>query len=297
MGAIELVRSTANASGVRAVARMHIANAVELLSAEDLADPTIHAARKELRRARAALRLLRDSLGESAFERENATLRDAAQRLGDVRDSRVTIDTLGKIVAGERSGDASTEGLKRTLLRDHARIQRAAVNGPLRHQGELLTRAYRRATRWHLQAQGWGVIGAGLKRTYRNGRKALASVTHERSTQSLHELRKQAKYLWYQLQILHPLWPGLGEGFVHQAHKLADHLGDDHDLTLLRSKVLDRASAAHPSGSLIELIDASRTELQDRSIVLAGRLYEEKPKDFVARVHECWRDWRGNAPH
>src|SRR5580698_10039159 len=66
-------------------------------AAAGLEDPrrsSIHEIRKKLKRARAALRLLRDCLGEPVYRRENSRLRDAARPLTPVRDAKVLFATL-----------------------------------------------------------------------------------------------------------------------------------------------------------------------------------------------------------
>jgi CHAD domain-containing protein len=45
-----------------------------------LSGEAVHSARKELKKARATLRLLRDALSDAVYKRENAALRDAARR-------------------------------------------------------------------------------------------------------------------------------------------------------------------------------------------------------------------------
>ena len=51
-------------------------------------DESVHAARKAIKRARAALRLLRGTLGEASYQHENAALRDAGRRLSPLRDAK-----------------------------------------------------------------------------------------------------------------------------------------------------------------------------------------------------------------
>src|SRR5580704_13345662 len=61
---------------------------------EDPRRRSIHEIRKKLKRARAALRLLRDCLGKAVYRRENSLLRDAARPLTPVRDAKVLFETL-----------------------------------------------------------------------------------------------------------------------------------------------------------------------------------------------------------
>lgn len=272
---------------------------MEALAGRAISDRRVHEARKELKKARATLRLLRPALGDSVYVRENTTLRDAARPLSAIRDGKVLLDTLDMLM--ERFGVAArelpTDGLRRALQRERSRSRRDILRGTaaLRTQRESLCKAHERAGRWAVGDHGWSVVGAGLARVYNKGRKGLAEAERDRTPANLHEWRKQAKYLWHQLQALQPLWPGPVGELADQAHQLSDYLGDDHDLSLLRAKVIYNNAAfpdAASRGALLALIDRLRMELRDKAMVLGRRLYEEKPSAFKARFGQYWRDWQ-----
>ena len=273
-------------------------NALDALGGRGLSDDDVHAARKALKKARAMLRLLRSALGNAAYARENAAVRDAARPFSQIRDGKVLLDTLDKVVDrfGAPARAIPTETLRRSLRRERTRIRRDVVKaGALKTQRESLRKVHERASRWPVGEHGWSVVGEGFARVYGKGRKALAASEADRSPANLHEWRKQVKYLWHQLQALQPLWPGpIGE-LADQAHQLADYLGDDHDLSVLRGRVLENKDC-FPSpglrGTLLALIDRLRTELRDKAMVLGRRLYEEKPSVFESRFGQYWRDWQ-----
>ena len=295
----ELQCSEPGTHGVRRITRAQIKNAVDALGGRALSDKRVHEARKELKKARATLRLLRPALGDSIYVRENTTLRDAARPLSRIRDGKVLLDTLDGVM--DRFGSVAraipTDGLRRALERERTRTRRDILKGTaaLATQRESLHKALERAGRWPVGEHGWSVVGAGLARVYNRGRKGLAEAEKDRTPANLHEWRKQAKYLWHQLQALQPLWPGPVGELADQAHLLADYLGDDHDLSLLRSKVVSH-KAAFPDvasrGALLALLDRLRMELRDKAMVLGRRLYEEKPSAFKARFGQYWRDWQ-----
>jgi CHAD domain-containing protein len=107
--AIGLRRSESGTQGLRRILREQIAKALEALGGTTLSDEAVHSARKELKKARATLQLLRDALGDVVYKRENAALRDAARPLSEVRDAKVLLDTLVRLV--ERYG-ASARALQ-----------------------------------------------------------------------------------------------------------------------------------------------------------------------------------------
>ena len=54
----------------------------------------VHEARKDLKKLRSALKLVRPVLGEKAYRRENERFRDVARELSDVRDAQVRAETV-----------------------------------------------------------------------------------------------------------------------------------------------------------------------------------------------------------
>ncbi len=296
--AAQLHRSESGARSARHIARKQIADALEALESRSPSDQTVHDARKEMKRARATLRLLRDAMGDKAYRRENEALRDAARPLSVIRDSKVQLDTLNRLVTRFRATDdlPPTDDLRQVLRRRRNAVRRSVLRGPKPFQESCaaLQSVHHRAARWHTGGGGWEVLGAGLKRVYGKARKGLAAAQADRTPPKLHEWRKQTKYLWHQLQLLEPLWPGMIGELADQAHQLADYLGDDHDLSVLRDQVIELGDTFGKSErrALIRLLDDYRTELRDKAMVLGHRLFQESPVDFESRFGQYWRDWR-----
>jgi CHAD domain-containing protein len=237
--------------------------------------PNIHGARKQLKRARATLRLLRPAIGDHLYRRENAAARDAARPLSMGRDEEVLQDTLDKL-GGAAPGLRIRKSAREVHARQLGRIKAA------------LKRSMKRARAWRLEADGWKCIAAGLRVTYRRGRRALRQARTNRATDALHEWRKQTKYVWHQLQVFTPVAIGPVGELADEFHHLADYLGDEHDLAILQ----ERSKA---SGELKTLIDRRREELQDRAFALGERLYAEKAKAFVDGLEQHWTEWQRRA--
>ena len=75
MSNCELTPSEPDTHGLRRIFRQRIVNAIGSLKSTKLTDRRIHAARKELKKARAILRLMQDSFSKAAYQHENAVLR------------------------------------------------------------------------------------------------------------------------------------------------------------------------------------------------------------------------------
>jgi CHAD domain-containing protein len=171
--------------------------------------------------------------------------------------------------------------LRRILRQEQTRSRRALTRSVLTKQRTALRAVIKRSERWRLQGDDWDVIREGLTRSYRRGRKRLAAAKDSRDTEQLHDWRKQVKYLWHQLQILEPLRPGRISKLATRCHKVADALGDDHDLAVLRHKIESHAQAFEHARDLDELlhrVDRRRVQLQNHAFRLGVRLFADKPR-------------------
>jgi CHAD domain-containing protein len=295
---VELQRSENATQSLRRIVREQISGAITALDRRPLTDVTVHTARRQLTKARATLRLLRPALG-ARYKREDATMRDVARPLSIVRDGRVLIDTLDKLSGrhGPPARATKSEALRRILVRDRVSVRKRILKLPsaLKPQRDALEKLRKRAARWKIGEGDWEIPGAGLKRVYGDGRTAFEEALADGSNENFHAWRKQVKYLWHQLQILEPLRPGpIGE-LADQAHKLADYLGDDHDLFVLREKVTTHRKAfttAATQGALLAQIDRCRAQLQEKAAILGRRLYEERPTAFEKRFRKYWHAWQ-----
>lgn len=264
---------------VRRILVEWIAAAAAVLARKKVTDADIHEARKLLKKARAALRLLRPSIGEIAYRRENTALRNVARPLGAARDSRVLVAALDELVKHDR--------FRRILRQEQTQSRRALTRALINKERTALRAVIERSDRWRLQGDEWSAIGEGLRRTYRRGRKMFAAAKDSRDAESLHDWRKQVKYLWHQLQILEPLRPARIARLAARFHKLADQLGDDHDLAVLRQKIESHAQAFERTRDLDELLrrlDRRRVQLQTKAFALGSRLFADKPGRKIRMV-------------
>ncbi len=169
-------------------------------------DHAIHEIRKELKRVRAALRLLRPCLGVRAYRRENAVVRDAARPLTPMRDAAILPQALRRLQTRTqgKNGGAFMRYLHGVLRQEHRAAHRQL-------QGRDLKAAVRelRAFKHRIEALPASRLdratpSGGLLRTYKSGRNALASVTLQATDEHLHEWRKQVTYLANQLECVAP---------------------------------------------------------------------------------------------
>ena len=290
-------------AAVKRVVGARVDDAIAQLRGEAGTEPAdaVHEARKDIKKIRSALRLVREALGDDEWRRENQHYRDCARQLGGFRDAEVLVEALEALA--ERFGPPTGErfeGLRAELDRENrAAHEDGSIERAMSKAAAELELGRARIDSLPLEGDGWELIGPGLNRSYRRGRKRLRTVEEETSVENLHELRKRVKDLWYQLRLIRDADPDMLGPLADHAHDLSDHLGDDHDLALLREQVQRRA-AAFPNPAdrrhLVEQIDRRRGELQFAAISLGGRLYDEKPKRFSRRLRRRWEVWRERKP-
>ena len=134
---------------------------------------------------------------------------------------------------------------------------------------------------------------SGLKRTYKSGRNALASVTLQSTDEHLHEWRKQVTYLANELECIAPPDSKGFTGRLERFRRLARRLGDDHDLAVLNRKILEKtleisnataAKTARQEGAqeFAKRVARRREALQGKAFRLGQRLYARRPRRMAA---------------
>jgi CHAD domain-containing protein len=257
----------------------------------ELEDPrrrSIHEIRKKLKRARAALRLLRDCLGEAVYRRENSLLRDAVRPLTPVRDAKVLFETLRH--HDPKKGRADSGSFMRRLYRVLGERRRAA-RIELRESDLKRVAAGLGALKRRVAALPDGRLArtrasAALKRAYKSARKAFARVRRQRTDERLHEWRKQTQYFANETGILFGFLPKRFGKAHKRARKLAEQLGDDHDLALLTEEVFRHAKGTRaPSHDdtvqeFLGHLAGRRKALQRKAFRLGRRLYSSRARRY-----------------
>jgi CHAD domain-containing protein len=291
-GTIDVDGSATRALG-RLAARF-VRRAARALDSPERSHMSVHAARKDLKRARTVLCLLRPALGERSYRRENAVLRDAAHFLNAARDARMVTETLQSLRRSIPAlrGDPGVAELLGALQAEQASVQRRFDEHPedLARTQRALRQLYRRADDWRVRRHGWSLLAPALKRMYARGRRRLPITGQHASDASLHEWRKQLKYLRYALEMLKPVRPGKLARLARQAEQLTDKLGQAHDLAVLAQKAHGFANrnGVHLE-PLFTIIDRRRNRLAVVSLRSGEKFFACRPRDWERQLSRYWR--------
>lgn len=273
-----------------ALERLNAVRAGEADSAEG-----IHGARKDLKKLRTVLRLLRGSLPKSLYRKENRRYRDAGRALSASRDAEVKLQTILALCEREEGLPADpVASWRRILERDRdAATDTLAGDRAIAEAVELIEGGLGEIGSWGVRGDSWDVIEEGVRRTYRDGRRAMRSAAANPHAGEFHQWRKRSKDLWYETRLLSEAWPGPLEALAEEAHRLAELLGDHHDLAVLREDLGERRLGEGETAVLADAIDAAQEELAASAFGLGHRLYAEPPKRYRRRTRRYWKAWRG----
>ena len=303
------------AEGVRRVARERLTRVLGELAQKPVPDAdNVHNARRDLKSLRALLRMIRGSMDPAKRRSENIVFRDVGRMLSQSRDAQVSLDALRSCVKGgprrskiQNSTPAQhfVEKLETALIKEiHSSLSPQVLEEIIRQ----IRSARRRVPYWLEASHGitlpeWEpLIGVGLRQTYRQGRELVSQYDLvgrvNFANESWHELRKNTKALGYQLRLLRPVWPGPIEGVIDEIDRLGEYLGDDHDLTLVRLRMMDEPypematqDAADARHALIQSITRRQNKLKFKAVSLARLVYVESPRRFETRFATYWRLW------
>jgi len=316
-----LHRKDAPIGGIARVLVHQIDGALRALSRVSLTDRGVHDLRKRLKEARASLRLLRREIGRSDYHRTNRRLRDAARPFAEVRDAKVLVEKFNAIAPALREHRDIVAEIRRYLAVERREARRHALGGHAARSAKKSVRDARaHVMRFSKSSHGWPVAAKGLRRVYGRARKALRDARLHTTVESLHEWRKQTKYLRHGLEVLLPRGAGgastarssrargagrksapksrgtKGGDLAAQAHRLTDLLGEDHDLAVLGAKLLTGRMAGGVQERAVRQIEpgivSRRSKLQREAFTLGRRLFARTPAAFERAVHDRWRRWR-----
>jgi CHAD domain-containing protein len=287
---------------VRRVARGRIDHAIDELSgnSENSRAKAVHEARKDMKKLRALLRLVRGEIGDEVYAHENACFRETAAQLSGVRDADVMILTLSDLERrfGELPGAARK--LRPALVAHRFRISAGSTRPAGQAAIDTLTEARERVDQWPLDSDGFEAFEEGLRRSYRRGRNAFHRAQELPTAEHMHEWRKRVKDLWYHVSLLEEAWKPVMSALSDETHELSERLGDEHDVSVLIEWAHRHASALNGADPMLrgfDVIGASRRrELQEQAFGYGSRLYTDNPGVFVGRIRGWWEATVASAP-
>jgi CHAD domain-containing protein len=278
-----------------AIKQMMIAEFKEALSvlslSQGLHKEQFKQARKSLKRVRAALRLIRDSIPKSIFEREDETIRRIAKAFRDVRDAHVTEEVVQKLLESSKQdtkGEDFNEIRKQLFRYSQTTVQNVfSKESSLRRAIADLQAALERVDELVVDEEHWESLQTGLKDSYREVYDAASEVNEDPSDKAFVRWRKDVKYLRIHLDFLANFLSKELKEWNRELHRLSDSLGEYQDLVMLREIIESDPKEFGEKKVLkrfFEVIEQRQKVLSKECRDLGKALLSEPPKAFIRRI-------------
>ena len=196
---------------------------VSLLKNDSLSlDDHVHDFRTNLKKVRALLKLMRFNLGEEVYTAENAFYRDLQIELAPMRDSLIRRTALESLRIQARDiihprlfdkfyADLDSEYEQiRTVLRT-GNLLKGMIPRMERHTEQIASLVFRDSST--------DMVGKGLKKIYRQGRKTMKEARADPTAIKMHEWRKKTKYMWHMSELLSEVWEPVMSGLCQSLRR------------------------------------------------------------------------------
>lgn len=236
------------------------------------AGQSVHGARRRIKQLRSLIRLLRHSMGETAYGAASTALRDAAQALAGHRRAEALVGAAEKLEQANGSETGFWLGVAQANRAAHAAMGDPAqalitAREAIAHASGVLSQPLP-------GARTGDAINSAFLAAYRKARKLLTRGVESGDPATLHEARKFVIHHLHHLRLLSP-----DDRRQAKLEQLRETLGDLNDLDELQ-QLAAGAAIAEPEARRIR---KARKQLLHRAKRSAKRLFRHRPAAFGKR--------------
>ena len=285
--------------GLRRICRKQIESAIAVTTGnKKTSDTPVHKMRKHLKKARAALRLVRKEIGAGLFREQDHCLRDVGRLTSEIRDAEVRLQTVRELqgLSQRRRRAAAYPKLEGMLMLELENFMAAFAEWQTQAV-PILKRASANIDCWPLDHFDCKQLRRAVQRSYKGARNFLRCAETSPTAENFHHFRTCAKRLWYEVRILRPLNPVLLKSLADDLDALGSLLGRAHDLSFLADRLRrenQNSGWAREGHRLLALIEVSQADLQRNAAELADHFFAERPRDFGDRLASWLEDWEND---
>lgn len=269
----------------------HMTRLEQLLSdvSEADTDRVVHDTRTGMKRMRAFLRLIRSSIGKSAYRKASRQSKALARGLSVSRDARVLLDTVDLLLV--EIDDPECRSRLRGPFLEHYLQASVVVDGqqPLIQARKRMQRLHHKARHWHLKHYDYHVLMRAIAEEYGQGRDHWLQIRRAPDAEALHEWRKEVKRFYYQVSLLFPRGKKTQRACLKD---LGEYLGQLHDLHILLEYITCHRILFWADDLAQLWLVAERREqmLMAQIWRLAPQAYAEPAQRYSRKLIKRWRD-------
>jgi CHAD domain-containing protein len=293
--AFRLKQEESVSHGLRRLAHKVLRETIHLLQPGPPAerDEAVHEGRKNIKKTRALLELVRHDVGHT-YRRDKKRLRRAAEPLSAERDAKILLDTFDKLHRRHRTRlhPDTWRDLRLALADSAVQITRRAIlPTTVTRTLEDLARVDHDSGSWSFEANGFRALRPGLEHSFARARKAWRHARRDQMPATLHGWRKRVKTHWYQTRLVESIDPRRLRPYLSTLRRLETWLGDHHNLTVLHARIEGTpmpATMREDIDRLSALIVRQQLRLQRDALALGARVYSERRTIFINRLEQLW---------
>ena len=161
-----------------------------------------------------------------------------------------------------------------------------------------LQQTRRNLHRMRLSRSEWKAIQPGLREVYRQCRKRMERALEQGDDDGFHKWRIRVKNLYYELQMLQPVWPARLNKVVADLEQLQNKIGADHDLIILQRSLHrspDTFGGKESVEQVLNSLNDKRRRLRRMTEPLGRAIFDRTSRHFVRELGRRWNNWRKTA--
>ena len=255
-------------------------------------------ARKSLKKARAVLYLLRDSISESKFSEEEKNLKNLSRTFRDVRDAHVTEEVFmafSKAHQKELDKEEWAELMQALVAESKKTVERVfQEEKKLREAIALLQAAMERIPEIKIKGSPWSSIEECLRTTFLECFEYSEACQDTQEEEYFVAWRKAVKFLRVELDFfIEALNPEIKK-WNQELHTLSDALGEYQDLTLIEEQIqaCEKSIQSKKAFQKLEkLLHERKKNLRKTTRKLGREIFNTKPKAFVKDFSQSTKSW------
>jgi CHAD domain-containing protein len=256
-------------------------------------DEAVHDARRRVKKIRAIIRLVRPVLagGGRSVDRD---LSRVSRLLAPVADGQGVVETLEELAHryAKTLPKPTLEAARVGVIRNSARADhQAEARGIMKIAAGTLRHERKRIKQWRIEARGFRAIEPGLEESYKRARRMMLHTWSKPRPSRFHSWRRCVKDHWFHVRLLEGRCGNHLLAHQRRIEALDGILGEYHNVILLRDVLVkDTALTRDEVARCLRVVARYQRVLRRHAEMLGVRVFIERPRRFVRRVHRLWRE-------
>jgi CHAD domain-containing protein len=255
---------------------------------------SVHELRKNIKKIRGILRLIRHEIGNEKYHDLNDRYRELSRKIAVLRDDTSQIELLESM-----KKNVNDPGVRRAITRAVKQVEdkRKAEFSDFYEKNMHYSVCYDilsqkdEISKLEFTGDPDFFILKSLKRIHGRARSSWEISDFLKTDEIYHYWRKQVKYLMYQLMVLNIAWPDYFKVYIDELNKLSNLLGKLHDLNLFNEHINEEKMIVlkpRQKESMLKFIYRKRSTLKKKIDIVGETLFSESSEAFSMRIYDIW---------